>query len=104
MCASLATSREHTPPSCFFPEESAFGRDLRKNLVTVPSCDHHNSKKSKDDEFFRAAILMATAQHSDAGRHQFFQKLLVASARMPHVHEAFFVEQGTVAEGAGRVL
>jgi hypothetical protein len=62
MCDSPETSREHAPPLCFFPETKDVGRDLRRNLVTVPSCDVHNSKKSKDDEFFRSLVLMAAAQ------------------------------------------
>jgi hypothetical protein len=27
------------------------GADLRRNLITVPSCDEHNTKKSRDDEY-----------------------------------------------------
>jgi hypothetical protein len=59
MCDSLETSREHAPPRCFFPESKAIGRNLRVNLITVPSCDIHNSEKSKDDEFLRSVILMS---------------------------------------------
>jgi len=59
MCDSVEMSREHTPPRCFFPEAKAIGRDLRRDLITVPSCDRHNSKKSKDDEFLRSVIVMA---------------------------------------------
>ena len=32
-CNQLATSREHTPPRSFFPE------DRRKNLITVPPAE-----------------------------------------------------------------
>jgi hypothetical protein len=54
MCDSLATSSEHVPPKCFFPEKKDLPRevDLRKNLFKVPSCDAHNSQKSHDDEYF----------------------------------------------------
>ncbi len=104
MCDSPETSREHAPPLCFFPEASSFGRDLRRNLITVPSCDHHNSKKSKDDEYFRSVILVVAAQSSDAARHQFFQKLLRASNRKPYAYKSFFLNQGTIEEGKGRVL
>ncbi len=103
MCDSPSTSREHAPPSSLFPEASTFGRDLRKSLITVPSCDDHNSKKSKDDEFFRAALLLATAQHSKASSHQFVQKLLAAAARRPEAYGAFFDDQGTIASGTQRV-
>ena len=104
MCETPATSREHAPPLCFFPEEAGIGRDLRRNLITVPSCDRHNSVKSKDDEYFRAVILMQAAQNSDVGRHQFFQKLLRATARTPHAYQSFFHDKGTVAGGKGRAL
>ena len=51
MCEELATSVEHIPPQCLFPEQKDLpdGIDLRKQLLTVPSCDKHNSKKSQDD-------------------------------------------------------
>ena len=104
ICDSPETSREHAPPLCFFPEANDIGRDLRRNLVTVPSCDRHNSRKQKDDEFFRSVILMTTAPNSDTGKHQFIRKLLPAASRMPHSHRLFFADKGTVAEGQGRAL
>lgn len=53
LCNSVATSREHVPPRCLFPQEKDLpvGIDLRKNLISVPSCEVHNSEKSKDDEY-----------------------------------------------------
>jgi hypothetical protein len=104
MCDSAATSREHAPPSCFFPNTTNFGRNLRRNLITVPSCDFHNSHKSKDDEFLRSVILMPTAENSEAGQHQFFEKLLPATTRLPHTFTSFFGDQGTVSGGRNRVL
>jgi len=57
MCNQAATSREHVPPACLFPEEKDFKTsNFRNNLITVPSCDLHNSKKSKDDEFLMACL------------------------------------------------
>jgi hypothetical protein len=57
MCDSKATSREHVPPSCLFPEKKdTKGIDFRKNLITIPSCDIHNSKKSHDDEFLMLSL------------------------------------------------
>lgn len=103
MCDSVETSREHAPPSCFFPEAKEIGRDLRRNLITVPSCDRHNSCKSKDDEFLRSVILMV-AQTSETGRHQFFRKLLRAAARIPHAYKSFFADKGAVAQGKDRAL
>ncbi len=104
MCSNPKTSREHAPPNSLFPEMATFGRDLRKNLVTVPSCDAHNSAKSKDDEFFRATILLATVHQSAAGEHQFFQKLLKAAARSGKLYESFFNEQGVLPNRAGVVI
>lgn len=103
MCDSLSMSQEHVPPSCFFPEAKEIGRDLRRNLITVPSCVLHNSSKSKDDEYLRAVILM-TAESSKVGRHQYFRKLLPAVLRKPHVYRSFFTDKGTVAQGKGRAL
>jgi hypothetical protein len=41
------------PAKCLFPDESdsASGVNYRRNLITVDSCDVHNSAKSKDDEY-----------------------------------------------------
>ena len=55
-CGEPATSREHVPPLCLFPEAKDFRIDLRKDLITVPSCELHNSKKSRDDEFLMISI------------------------------------------------
>lgn len=38
-------TKEHVPPKCFFPN----GKN--NNLITVPSCEKHNSQKSNDDEY-----------------------------------------------------
>jgi len=51
-CQAYATSREHVPPKCLFPEKKdILGFDLRRDLITVPSCEIHNTAKSSDDEF-----------------------------------------------------
>ena len=56
-CNQKATSHEHVPPRCIFPELKDYPhKNFRKSLVTVPSCDDHNSKKSKDDEFLMVAL------------------------------------------------
>jgi hypothetical protein len=57
MCDTIATNKEHIPPLCLFPEEKDIKTDVfRTNLITVPSCDTHNSKKSKDDEFLMGCL------------------------------------------------
>jgi len=59
-CGEKATSREHIPPLCLFPEEKDIGiifkQSFRKNLITVPSCNEHNSKKSNDDEYLLVCL------------------------------------------------
>ncbi len=57
MCDNISTSDEHVPPKCLFPEKKdTKGIDFRKNLITVPSCEAHNSSKSKDDEFLMISL------------------------------------------------
>ena len=56
-CERPGTTDEHVPPKCLFPAQKDFaGRDYRKNLISVPSCEEHNLEKSKDDEFLMAAL------------------------------------------------
>lgn len=52
MCAAPATSKEHVPPRCIFPRDPSY----RKEFVRVPSCDKHNSEKSKNDEYLRFVL------------------------------------------------
>ena len=104
MCDLDETSREHAPPLCFFPVAKEIGRDVRRNLITVPSCDFHNSNKSKDDEYLRAVILMQTAKNSEAAQHQFFDKMLHATTRSPRAYRSFFGDKGTITRGQNRVL
>jgi len=57
MCEKDATSTEHVPPKCLFPEmKDTKGIDFRKELITVPSCDIHNKEKSDDDEFLMLSL------------------------------------------------
>ena len=50
MCEAQATTKEHAPPRSLFPE------GYRRNLITVPSCDRHNSDNSLDVEYVRNVI------------------------------------------------
>ncbi len=104
MCSAEETSREHAPPQCLFPEEGDIGRNLRRNLVTVPSCDEHNSKKSADDEFLRAVILAAAVDSSEVARHQFLGKFLRGARRNRDAHSEFFKDMGSISSGTKRVL
>jgi len=58
MCADNSVSAEHVPPRCLFPEKKDLppGVNYRKDLITVPSCDEHNSKNSLDDEYLLAVV------------------------------------------------
>ncbi len=84
MCPCEATSREHAPPRCLFPElkDTPDGTDHRKNLVTVPSCDARNSEKSHDDEYLLFA-LAGSYTSSRVGLTQFLTKVRRAFERTP---------------------
>lgn len=57
MCDSIATTKEHVPPKCLFPEKKDIGEDkYRLHLMTVPSCEEHNNTKSDDDEFLMVSL------------------------------------------------
>lgn len=71
MCSCHATSSEHVPPKCIFPEERDIGVDYRKDLMTVPSCDFHNTKKSKDDEFLMVSLAGIFGNNSVGYQHKF---------------------------------
>ena len=51
-CKNEITSSEHIPPKCLFP------KGYRKELITVPSCDEHNTQKSNKDEYFRNILTL----------------------------------------------
>jgi len=52
-CNAQATSAEHAPPRCFFPQG-------RSDLIQVPACPIHNQAKSNDDEYVACCIAMNT--------------------------------------------
>lgn len=69
MCDKEATTVEHVPPKCLFPEFKDAGEDLRVNLITVPSCDDHNGKKSRDDEFLMVSLAGLIGNNSIGFQH-----------------------------------
>ena len=91
MCDAPATSQEHVPPLCMFPESKDLesGDNLRKDLITVPSCDTHNSKKSKDDELMLFILTLNIANNLTAKR-QGVTKILRAVLRNPNLPNHFF--------------
>lgn len=80
MCSKTATSVEHVPPRCLFPELKDAGKDLRINLITVPSCEEHNGKKSSDDEFLMVSIAGIIGNNS-IGYHHYTGKIQRALRR-----------------------
>lgn len=82
MCDAPATSSEHVPPKCLFPERKDLPPeiDLRKNLLKVPSCDVHNSQKSQDDEYF-LYVLSTNFQINEIGRNLYRTKVRRAIKR-----------------------
>ncbi|MCP4550372.1 MAG: hypothetical protein GY835_28260 [bacterium] len=71
-CGRPATSKEHVPPRCLFPEEKDTGGvDFRVNLFTVPACDRHNSEKARDDEFLLANLAPIVGNNKLALHHTY---------------------------------
>jgi len=71
MCDKDAVSSEHVPPKNLFPEQKDVGEDYRKHLITVPSCEIHNSAKSKDDEFLMVSLAGIFGNNSIGYLHKF---------------------------------
>lgn len=71
MCTRDAASREHIPPKNLFPEQKDIGEDYRQYLITVPSCEIHNSAKSKDDEFLMVSLAGIFGNNSIGYLHKF---------------------------------
>jgi hypothetical protein len=71
MCTAVATSDEHVPPRGLFPKQKDLppGVDLRKQLLTVPSCDLHNSEKSMEDAYLRNILVMNIPNNTTAHNH-----------------------------------
>ncbi|MCZ2442845.1 MAG: hypothetical protein LC101_03605 [Flavobacteriales bacterium] len=70
MCDLEKTSLEHVPPKCIFPEsKDTNGIDFRKNLITVPSCVAHNTRKSGDDEFLMISLAGVLGNNSIGYAH-----------------------------------
>ncbi|XCN74240.1 MAG: hypothetical protein Q3M24_05685 [Candidatus Electrothrix aestuarii] len=84
-CGKPATSSEHVPPKCIFPEQKDLAdEDYRKNLITVPSCEKHNSAKSHDDEFLMFCLAPVVGNNGTGFLHT-NTKLARSLARNPHL-------------------
>lgn len=82
-CQNPATTREHIPPLCLFPEgkDITDGVDYRCNLITVPSCVKHNLSKSGDDEYL--LYVLSTNLPANAIAQAQWTKLQRAVERRP---------------------
>ncbi|MCF7485434.1 hypothetical protein [Vibrio sp. A2-1] len=70
-CGVIATSKEHVPPKCLFPESKDVtdGTNYRNKLITVPSCDLHNSAKSNDDEHLLVMLSINILNNAQGNEH-----------------------------------
>lgn len=76
-CNNTKTSKEHVPAKIFFPDEkySRTGVNQRNELITVPSCDVHNTEKGHLDEYLFIVITMNIMANSD-GVHMGLTKMM----------------------------
>jgi hypothetical protein len=88
MCSAFATTMEHVPPKCFFPER------LRANLITVPSCITHNLNNSLDVEYVRNVL--ATQHGTNVAAAEVFETVKRSYDRSPKLASQTF--------GAGRTV
>lgn len=73
MCDEPGPTREHVPPRCCFPktdpssEESLFrGNNRQGQLITVPSCELHNTGRSQDRTSQDAELILFTTACSES--------------------------------------
>lgn len=88
-CSSYATTREHVPPGCLFPQtkDTDGYQDFRRNLITVSACSDHNLAKSGDDEYL-LWVLSTNLSANSVARQQVSTKLRRARARRPALGQA----------------
>ena len=90
MCDQPATTAEHVPPACLFPEQKdTKGVDYRRDLITVPACASHNLKNSRDDEYLLGVIALHW-RNNDVGHNQSRTKLARALRRNNRYYDLFF--------------
>jgi hypothetical protein len=82
MCGDPATTREHAPPRCFFPDKGA-----GLQLATVASCDRHNGKKSGDDIYVLAHICLNAARSGNLAERVFLRSVAPQVIEMAKFHD-----------------
>lgn len=93
-CGAAATDIDHVPPQCFFPKDKdlpAGTPTVRKNLITVPACDAHNGKYSKDDEV-ASMIVRLSGLANRLGQEDFITKGMRAINRSKGLVASVFVK------------
>jgi len=78
-CDEKATTKEHVPPKCFFPD------DEKVQLITVGSCPLHNNAKSHNDTYALAHICMNSSP-SNRSREIWLEKI---APQLEHNNRAF---------------
>lgn len=97
-CGNDAATVEHVPPRGIFPrvKDTPDGRDYRRNLITVPSCELHNTEKSKEDEYLLYVLVMSLPSNAIA-KQQFLTKVQRALLRRPKLINRLLSEtQGVI--------
>jgi hypothetical protein len=96
-CGNSATTVEHVPPRAIFPrvKDTPDNKDYRKNLITVPSCEVHNTEKSKEDEYLLYVVVMSLPSNAIA-QQQFLTKIQRAFLRRPTLINRILTETESV--------
>ncbi len=89
MCDAPATTTDHIPPTCIFPEQKDVEVDYKKNLIKVPACEVHNNKTSLDDEYIMG-ILAFHWRNNQAAYKQSITKITRAFKRNKRYYDLFF--------------
>ncbi|MBC8440076.1 MAG: hypothetical protein H8D87_10355 [Deltaproteobacteria bacterium] len=92
-CEEEANTDEHVPPRAIFPKlkDTPEGLDYRKNLIKVPSCEVHNTEKSKEDEYLLYVLVMSLPSNKIA-RSQFLTRVRRAIDRRPGLQRRLLIE------------
>lgn len=102
-CPKPPTTSEHVPPKCLFPErkDTPGGIDLRRNLITIPSCDEHNMRKSGDDEYLMH-ILNSNLLSNEVAGEQVRTKIFRSIERRPALFQSIFKDKEPLLVKDGR--
>jgi len=86
-CDAEATSVDHVPPKCLFPEKKDLPEvNYRKNLITVPSCEVHNNARSHDDEYL-LCVLVTSYENNPVAQQHFETKIIRLLKKKPWFKE-----------------